>query len=71
MLDHSARRMAREQSVFRELHARYGAVTQTLFRNESRSELASRGNGKMSGFVSIDHDHAGILRKTFSRKCGK
>src|SRR5713226_4515019 len=68
MPDHSAGGVAREQRIFRKLHARRGAVTQAFFGHESRAKLASLRDGKMSGGLTVDHHRAGVPGHPLARK---
>ena len=57
-LDHAARRVAGEQRIFRQLHARRGAVAEPLFRNEGGAELAPLGDRHEPGRLAVDDDIA-------------
>ena len=57
-LHHAAGGVAGEQRVFRQFHARRGAVAEPLLRHESGAQPAALGDRQLAGGVAVDDDVA-------------
>jgi hypothetical protein len=71
MPHHAAGRVAGEQGVFRQLHARRGAVAEALFRHEGGAQPPPAADREMTGGTAVDDDVVGVRRALFAGQRGK